>query len=72
LLRQAGVPAAAVIVAMAQGDRWRTGWSDETPVLAAFASPLFDRFGSTWLMRAGSLALDCCPLVRGQRAGCTV
>jgi len=66
LLRKAGAPAAVVIVAMVQGDRWRAGWPDETPVLAVFASPLFDRFGSNWLARAGSLALDCCPLVRGE------
>jgi len=66
LLRQAGAPAAVVIVAMAQGDRWRSGWPDETPVLAVFASPLFGRIGSNWVARAGSLAVDCCPLVRGE------
>jgi hypothetical protein len=55
-------------VAMAQGDRWRRGWPDGTPVLAAFASPLFDRVGCTWLARPGSIALDCCPLARGKEA----
>lgn len=62
LLRQAGAPAAAVIVAMAQGDRWRAGWPDGTPVLAVFASPLFDPAVCGWIARAGTAALDCCPL----------
>jgi adenine/guanine phosphoribosyltransferase-like PRPP-binding protein len=63
LLQTAGA-AAAVVVAMTQGDRWRTDWPDGTPVLAAFASPLFDRVGPGWMVRGGSLALDCCPLMR--------
>jgi orotate phosphoribosyltransferase len=64
LLRRAGALPAAVVVAMAQADRWRADWPDGTPVFAAFASPLFDRIGSGWMPRTGSMALDCCPLMR--------
>ncbi len=68
LLQQAGAPAAAVIVAMAQGDRWRMDWPDEMPVLAVFASPLFDRSTCGWVLRAGTAALDCCPLAAATRS----
>lgn len=62
VLRAAGTPAAVVGVAMAQGDRWRAGWSSELPLVAAFASPLFARSGDGWVAVPGSAATECCPL----------
>jgi adenine/guanine phosphoribosyltransferase-like PRPP-binding protein len=62
LLAAAGVAPVALCVAMAQGDRWRAAWPAALPVVAAFATPIFDpapgRAG--WLPRPGSLPLDTC------------
>jgi adenine/guanine phosphoribosyltransferase-like PRPP-binding protein len=54
LLARAGVRPVALLVAMAQGDRWRTGWPADIPVRAAFATPVFTRAPGGWLPRAGS------------------
>jgi adenine/guanine phosphoribosyltransferase-like PRPP-binding protein len=71
LLQAAGAASSAVIVAMAQGDRWRERWPSGTPVLAVFASPLFDRSPSGWVARVSSAPLDCCPLMRREGvSGC--
>lgn len=48
LLAKAGVRPVALCVAMAQGDRWKTGWPADIPVVAAFATPLFRRGADGW------------------------
>jgi adenine/guanine phosphoribosyltransferase-like PRPP-binding protein len=63
VLRAAGTDAAAVGMAMAQGDRWRADWPDFVPLVAAFATPRFVRSGDGWVAVAGSAAMDCCPLL---------
>jgi adenine/guanine phosphoribosyltransferase-like PRPP-binding protein len=71
LLAAAGVVPVAMVVAMAQGDRWRvppeaggTGpWPAEVPVRAAFATPILERAGEGWLPRPGSAPHDLCPLM---------
>jgi adenine/guanine phosphoribosyltransferase-like PRPP-binding protein len=62
LLERAGVRPVALLVAMAQGDRWRAGWPGDMPVRAAFATPLFDRTIGGWLPRAGTAPMELCPL----------
>jgi adenine/guanine phosphoribosyltransferase-like PRPP-binding protein len=62
VLRASGTPAAAMGVAMTQGDRWRADWPSGLPLVAAFATPLFTRAGDGWAPVPGSAALDCCPL----------
>jgi adenine/guanine phosphoribosyltransferase-like PRPP-binding protein len=54
LLDRAGVRPAALLVAMAQGDRWQAGWPGGIPVRAAFATPIFTRAPGGWQPRAGS------------------
>jgi adenine/guanine phosphoribosyltransferase-like PRPP-binding protein len=54
LLERAGVRPAALLVAMAQGDRWRAAWPADITVRAAFATPIFTRMPGGWLPRAGS------------------
>lgn len=56
LLERAGVRPAALLLAMAQGDRWRATWPAEIPVRAAFATPIFTRAPGGWLPRPGSAA----------------
>lgn len=70
LLAKAGIRPVGLCVAMAQGDRWRAGWPDGVPVLAAFATPLFQPVvpGGGWLPRPGTAALDCCPLLPSKDA----
>lgn len=63
LLAAAGVTPVALLVAMAQGDRWRAGWPEAVPVRAVFATPIFDRTGQGWVPRPGSAPLACCPLM---------
>jgi adenine/guanine phosphoribosyltransferase-like PRPP-binding protein len=63
LLARAGLRPAALCVAMAQGDRWCAGWPVDIPVLAAFATPLFQPApGGGWVERPGTAAHDLCPL----------
>ena len=68
LLEQAGVRPVGLLLAMAQGDRWRGAWPDDIPVRAAFATPIFTRAPGGWLPRAGSAPLDLCPLMSGKDA----
>jgi adenine/guanine phosphoribosyltransferase-like PRPP-binding protein len=62
LLARAGVVPVGLLVAMAQGDRWRGDWPAAIPVRAAFATPIFHRAGTGWSPVAGTSPLDCCPL----------
>lgn len=63
LLAAAGVVPVAVVVAMAQGDRWQDDWPAPIPLRAAFASPVFARSGDGWAPRPGSAPHDLCPLM---------
>ena len=48
LLAQVGVTPVGLAVAMTQGERWRAGWPDAIPVVAAFHSPVFTRSAGGW------------------------
>jgi adenine/guanine phosphoribosyltransferase-like PRPP-binding protein len=48
LLARAGLRPAALCVAMAQGDRWRSTWPADLPVAWAFATPLLRRGAKGW------------------------
>ena len=63
LLEAAGVVPVALLVAMAQGDRWRAGWPETIPVRAVFATPIFSRAAEGWVAIPGSAATDICPLI---------
>jgi len=65
VLETAGTPPVAVCVAMTQANRWQPTWPTRTPLLAAFATPIFARTPEGWRPVAGSAASDCCPLLRG-------
>jgi adenine/guanine phosphoribosyltransferase-like PRPP-binding protein len=54
LLRAAGIAPVAACVAMLQGDRWTADWPNDVPVIAAFATPLFERTPTGWRPRPGS------------------
>jgi adenine/guanine phosphoribosyltransferase-like PRPP-binding protein len=58
LLERAGVRPVALLLAMAQGDRWCATWPADIMVRAAFATPIFTRVPSGWLPRAGSAPSD--------------
>ncbi|BDG72031.1 phosphoribosyltransferase [Roseomonas fluvialis] len=58
LLERAGVRPAALLLAMAQGDRWRATWPADIPVRAAFATPIFTRARGGWVPRPGSAPAD--------------
>jgi adenine/guanine phosphoribosyltransferase-like PRPP-binding protein len=60
LLDAAGVVPAALLVAMAQGDRWKPAG---VPVRAVFAAPIFSRVGAAWAPMPGTAPLDLCPLM---------
>ncbi len=62
LLAAADVSPVALLVAMAQGDRWRQAWSGP-PVRAVFATPIFARRPEGWVPTAGSAPHDICPLM---------
>lgn len=62
LLERAGARPAALLVAMAQGDRWRAGWPADIAVRAAFATPVFARAAWGWAPRPGTAPFDLCPL----------
>ncbi|MBR0672534.1 phosphoribosyltransferase [Neoroseomonas soli] len=68
LLERAGVRPAGLLVAMAQGDRWRAAWPADIPVRAAFATPLFARTPAGWVPRPGTAPLDLCPLIHRRDA----
>jgi len=61
LLRAVGVTPVAMVVAMAQGDRWRPAWPD-IPLRAAFATPIFTPSPDGWRPLPGTAAMDTCPL----------
>jgi adenine/guanine phosphoribosyltransferase-like PRPP-binding protein len=63
LLATAGVVPVALVVAMAQGDRWQDGWPDALPVRAAFATPIFARAADGWVPRPWTAPHDLCPLM---------
>jgi adenine/guanine phosphoribosyltransferase-like PRPP-binding protein len=58
LLERAGVRPVGLLLAMAQGDRWRAAWPADIPVRAAFATPIFTRAPGGWLPRPGSAPDD--------------
>jgi adenine/guanine phosphoribosyltransferase-like PRPP-binding protein len=66
LLAAAGVAPVALVVAMAQGDRWTTppeataAWPASVPVRAAFATPIFLPSPDGWLPQAGSAPHQLC------------
>jgi len=63
LLAAAGVTPVAMLVAMAQGDRWRARWPASVPVRAVFATPIFRRDEAGWAPMPGSAPHDICPLM---------
>ncbi len=63
LLGAAGVAPVAMVVAMAQGDRWRAAWPAAVPLRAAFATPVFRPSPEGWRPLPGSAATDLCPLL---------
>ncbi|MGG5808726.1 phosphoribosyltransferase [Falsiroseomonas sp. CW058] len=63
LLAAAGVRPAALLVAMAQGDRWAADWPADIPLRAVFATPVFARGGAGWAPLPGSAPLAACPLM---------
>ena len=60
LLERAGVRPVALLVAMAQGDRWRDTWPADIPVRAAFATPLFTRVPGGWMPAPGTAPTELC------------
>jgi adenine/guanine phosphoribosyltransferase-like PRPP-binding protein len=68
LLAAAGVVPVAMLVAMAQTDRWRAGWPDAVPLEAVFATPIFTRGAAGWLPLPGSAPHDRCPLMAKEHA----
>jgi adenine/guanine phosphoribosyltransferase-like PRPP-binding protein len=68
LLEAAGITPVALLVAMAQGDRWTPGWPAGIPVRAAFATPILHRAGAGWLPQPGSALLALCPLFAEDQA----
>jgi adenine/guanine phosphoribosyltransferase-like PRPP-binding protein len=63
LLAAAGVTPVALVVAMAQGDRWRASWPASISVRAVFATPIFSRAEDGWVPMPGSAPHDVCPLM---------
>jgi adenine/guanine phosphoribosyltransferase-like PRPP-binding protein len=62
LLAAAGVRPVALVVAMAQGDRWAAGWPADIAVRGVFATPIFTRKAEGWVPIPGSAPHDRCPL----------
>jgi adenine/guanine phosphoribosyltransferase-like PRPP-binding protein len=60
LLERAGARPVALLVAMAQGDRWRAAWPADIPVRAAFATPIFTRVPGGWLPAPGTAPTELC------------
>jgi len=48
LLDRAGVRPVAMVVAMAQGERWQAAWPADVPVVAAFRTALMGRLAGGW------------------------
>lgn len=53
----------ALVVAMAQGERWAAGWPGDIPLRAVFATPVFSRGAGGWVPVPGSAPHDRCPLM---------
>lgn len=68
LLDGVGARPVGLLVAMAQGDRWRATWPADIAVRAAFATPIFTRVAGGWLPRPGSAPYELCPLMSGKDA----
>lgn len=68
LLEAAGVRPVALLVAMAQGDRWPSSWPASIPVRAAFATPIFRPSPTGWLPEPGTAPHHLCPLFRKDHA----
>ena len=68
LLDGVGARPVGLLVAMAQGDRWRATWPADIAVRAAFATPIFTRVAGGWLPRPGSAPHGLCPLMSGKDA----
>jgi len=64
LLEAAAIVPVALVVAMAQGDRWTDDWPEEVPVRAVFATPIFARDPAGWVPVEGSAPYDICPLTK--------
>jgi adenine/guanine phosphoribosyltransferase-like PRPP-binding protein len=62
LLEAADARPVALLMAMAQGDRWRASWPTDIPVHAVFATPIFTRGEGSWVPIPGSAPHDICPL----------
>lgn len=60
LLERAGVRPVGLLLAMAQGDRWRGTWPTDIPVRAAFATPIFTRVPGGWLPAPGTAPDELC------------
>jgi adenine/guanine phosphoribosyltransferase-like PRPP-binding protein len=63
LLAAAGVRPVALVVAMAQGNRWAAAWPADVPLRAVFATPILSRTAEGWVPIAGSAPHDRCPLM---------
>ncbi len=63
LLAAAGVTPVALLVAMAQGDRWMRDWADAVPVRAVFATPVFARAAAGWVPLPATAPHEICPLM---------
>jgi adenine/guanine phosphoribosyltransferase-like PRPP-binding protein len=63
LLAAAGVTPVAVLVAMAQGDRWASCWPAAMPLRAVFATPILTRDAAGWVPVSGTARHDICPLI---------
>lgn len=48
LLDRAGVRPVAMVVAMAQGERWQAAWPADVPVVTAFRTALMGRLAGGW------------------------
>jgi adenine/guanine phosphoribosyltransferase-like PRPP-binding protein len=68
LLAAAGVTPVALLVAMAQGDRWLAAWPASVPVRAAFATPIFRPVAGGWLPESGTAPHGLCPPAPGPSA----
>lgn len=68
LLRAAGVTPVAMVVAMAQGNRWLAAWPEAIPLRAAFATPIFAPSPEGWLPIPGSAPANLCPLLTKEPA----
>jgi adenine/guanine phosphoribosyltransferase-like PRPP-binding protein len=67
MLRKAGIEPVALLVAMVQGNRWRSIWDAAVPVIGAFSTPLFHPAHDGWTETPGTRMTDHCPLETGHK-----